>query len=228
MPGLELHPSAPAPTPIEPPGRAAPHPTRQQSFPFMQLPTEVRFMIYEIALQQTIDHAISQPFGTPRLLPAKARKKPKWNPNTNTWFFWFCKSRIKTPPLIGVLAFLRTNRKLRSEFADELVRLIRNHVKALCDHSNTLYHRTSDGDRVFPTGWFSRLPLFKTELERGIQYLSEYREARMDVKMVGRMFVLACYVKHGIMRIDLSDLEFRTRMQKVRDLQKEVVLLPVE
>lgn len=113
----------------EPPRRSS-LPSRQQFFPIMKLPTEVRFMIYAIALEQTIDHAISSPFGTPRLMSAPAFELYRL-PNSNLTSLIFPATIVTSPQVVGALAFLHTNRELRSESASEFMRLALTHVRVL-------------------------------------------------------------------------------------------------
>lgn len=88
----------------------------------MELPTEIRFTIYELALQQTIDNIVCPPFGTARLMPAPPckRVRPAGSSNVN-YLFKETEEYVRCPPIVGALALLHTNREIRSESADDFM-----------------------------------------------------------------------------------------------------------
>jgi hypothetical protein len=204
MSGLELQSDRVAPIVAESP-RPATLPSCQQSFPLMKLPTEIRYMIYAIALQQTIDDAISPPFGTPRLLPAPACEQ-KWsrNPKKISHNFSFPGLRTTCPPLVGALGLLHTNRELRSESANEFNRLGYSHITALGAREHNLHNDLADltsGNAQLSMARFSRIPLFKSVQERWVHLATELAEAYLDVNMAREMFwfiCLMCHLKLGV------------------------------
>jgi hypothetical protein len=234
MPGLELQSDRVAPVHTEPPppprpttllselqsDRAAPvHaepprrttlPSRQQTFPFLKLPTEVRFMIYDIALQHIIDDAINPSFGAQRLM----HMTPDFPLDLNSSGF---EERCKCPPVLGALALLHTNRELRSESADELVRLAFAQVQAITSRASLLFGPKADRDQDRMSRE-SKQPLFKSQLERSVAVLNEQIETVQGVRVVERVYSLVCLVKHGLYSQDKSEREFDHTMWKIENL----------
>jgi hypothetical protein len=168
----ELQSNTAAPIHVEPPRRTALS-SRQQFFPFLKLPTEVRFIIYEIALQQTVDHAISPPFGTPRLMPAPVLTQDR-SPDIPINL-----ANAKCPPLIGALALVHTNREVRSESAKELMRLTLIHVGEV---------RRTSCQSLQNEARFLELPLFKGVQERWDDVSIERWQALQDFAVVVKMY----------------------------------------
>ena len=191
MSRLELHAAAPALiTSVEPPGSATTFFSRQQFFPIMKLPTEVRCMIYEISLQQTIDDIISPPFGIPRLMPAPVCLE------VAPTYYVFERVEAKFPPSVGALALLHTSREVRSESTGELIRLLAAHVKALTKHATSF----RDDDYNLKEPRFAKLPLFKSHEERRVEAAAEYWEALQDQRVALKMYAYVCIVKLGHLR----------------------------
>ena len=219
MTGIEMQSDRSAPTSTDP----ATLPSSQHTCPLMKLPTEVRFMIYAIALQQTIDHAISPPFGTPRLMPAPACKQ-KWSRDPTRIRHTFPRSTVKYPPLVGALALLHTSRQLRSESAQEFNRLGHAHTKALGARDRDLHNDLLDlksGKAQLSMPRFSRLPLFKGVRERWVHLAIEHREAHLDVRMARQMFWfirLICHITTGTRVSRLSTPELRRQVGILRGL----------
>lgn len=147
-------------------------------------------MIYEIALQQTIDHMISPPFSTPRLMPA-----PICLEVTPTCCS-FELVEAKFPPPVGALALLHTSRKVRSESTDEFMRLLATHVEALTKRTNSLI----GDDHRLKNPRFERLPLFKDVEERKVESAAEHWEAVQDQRVALKMYAYVCIVKLGHLR----------------------------
>jgi hypothetical protein len=197
MPGLELHPGTSAHISAEPPpGRATALPSRQEFFPLMKLPIEVRFMIYEIALQQTLDHAISPPFGTPRLMPAPTCT-PRICLSCRKIYHDFPEVHKIILPMVGALALLHTNRELRSECAEEFMRLGPTHVKALKACKDDFFRATPDDELRYSNSRVPGYPLFKIELW----------EAERDLAMFTMMFIMFFKVQEPTSRSILCDLD---------------------
>jgi len=230
MPGLELQSDRVAPVHTEPPppprpttllselqsGRVAPvHtepprrttlPSPEDFFPFMKLPTEVRFMIHDIALQQTVSHAIFPPFGTPKVEPPVVMQSP------------YIVGVTKCPPIVGALALLHTNRELRSESADELMRLALAHVHGLRTHAFLITDTERDDYHQDFDSRFLKTSLFKSVHERLDDVVSEQWETYQDFLMAVRMYELVCLVKHGLYRLDKSGREFEHTSWKIENL----------
>jgi hypothetical protein len=201
MPGLQLQSGRVAPIHTEPPpppprpttllselqsNRAVPvHveppcPSPEDFFPFMKLPTEVRFMIYDIALQQIVDHAISPSFGTPRLMPTPVITKGS-HPDIPVNL-----ANAKCPPLLGALALLPTNRELRSESAKELVRLTLTQGRITKTRCEDFQYEAR----------YLELPLFKSVEERHEDVFIELWQAVQDFEMVMKMYHFLCRVTY--------------------------------
>jgi hypothetical protein len=230
MPGLEFQSDRAAHIPAEPP-RPTNVPSRQQFFPLMKLPTEIRFMIYAIALQQTIDHAISPPFGTPRLLPAPACEQ-KWSRNPKRISHTFPRLKVTCPPLVGALGLLHTSRALRSESANEFNRLGFSHITALGAREHDLHNDHADlksGTAQLSMARFSRIPPFKSVRERWVHLATELMEAHLDVRMARKMFwfiCLMCHLKLGVQMPGPSTHELRRQVEKFKGVFRSSSSLP--
>jgi hypothetical protein len=220
MPGLELQSDRAAPFHTEPP-RPTTLSSRQQVFPLMKLPTEVRFMIYAYALQQTIDRAIFPPFGTPKLMPPPvprhvtpldSREPP----------LGFDKEHIRCPPIVGALALLHTNRELRSESADELMQLALGHVQLLKIRAAIIFEDVPGVIEIVEAR-FQKMLFFKSGLERAIEACAEYWELFRDLKVGAKMYCLVSNVRHGTTGMDKSGSEYEEAMVKTGNLLRAAV-----
>jgi hypothetical protein len=75
----------------------------QEAFPFMQLPPELRVMVYKFALQDLVDPILSSDSGD--------AKRPE--------------------PFRGALAFLHKSRNIRLESCSDMMRIVRTHSTSL-------------------------------------------------------------------------------------------------
>lgn len=184
----------------------------------MELPTEIRFTIYELALQQTIDNIVCPPFGTARLMPAPPckRVRPAGSSNVN-YLFKETEEYVRCPPIVGALALLHTNREIRSESADEFMRLADAHVQALSERKMDLIEAIPDVLQL-KMSRFLRQPLFKTVEERWNETAFEYWEAFQDQRVAMKVYCLICHVAIGTMRRYRFDPEFKKNVQKVIEL----------
>ena len=166
-------------------------------------------MVYETALQQTIDQAISPPFGTPRFMPA-----PDIFRNDLSVLPEGCR---KCPPVLGPLALLHTNRELRSESADELLRLSFAHVRVMKARARPLLSTPEDCARIRKSR-FSRLPLFKSVQERWDDVKTEICHIFQDLMVAKEIYRLVCLVKHGLYRPLIPVRDWDYAMWKIENL----------
>jgi hypothetical protein len=178
-------------------------------------------MIYDITLQQIIDQAISPAFGTPRLMPNPA-STPDLPISLDDRRL---EERCKCPPVLGALALLHTNRELRSESADELVRLAFAHVQSTRTHAAPLFGQKADLDQDRNSRML-KTSLFKSRHEQTLDVLYGQIETYQDVKVAERVYSLACLVKHGLYSQDLSERGFDHTMWKIENLLRVAASLP--
>jgi hypothetical protein len=214
MPGLELQSDRFALIPAEPP-RPTTLFSPQQFSHFMGLPVEVRFMIYEIALQQTIDRAIFPPFGAPKLMPPVKDAERNFG------------EHMKCPPIVGALALLHTNRELRSESADELMRLALVHVKFLKIRAAAIFTDDSESLREIFHAHASKMPLFMGRMERAIQVGVELWETYRDLKVGAKMYCLVSNIRLGTTGMDELGSGYEEAMVKTGDLLRASVGEPL-
>jgi hypothetical protein len=94
----------------------------QRTFPFMQLPPELRVMVYKFALQDVVDPILSSDPGD-----------------------------VKRPePFRGALALLHTSRLLRWESCRPMQRIVQAHRDSLADICHTLVDRMEESIATTP------------------------------------------------------------------------------